>query len=56
MWAATSGPDDGVMDSSAWYLHQPIDIHTRSTLTDRQLTERATWLASLRGERIKHRK
>ncbi len=40
------------MNSSAWYLHRPIDTHTRSTLTDRQLTERATWLAALRAARV----
>ena len=52
MWAGTSGPHDGVMNSSAWYLHRPVDIHTRSLLSDRQLTERATWLAALRRERV----
>ncbi len=51
MWAATSGHDDGGMESSAWYLHRPIDITVRGDLTDRQLTERATWLATLRSQR-----
>jgi hypothetical protein len=56
MWAPTSEPDDEAMNSSTWYFHQPIDIHSRSLLSDRQLTERATWRAALRGERAKHHK
>jgi hypothetical protein len=56
MWAPTSEADDEAMNSSAWYLHQAIDIHSRSLLSDRQLTERAIWRAALRGERAKHHK
>jgi hypothetical protein len=44
------------MTSSAWHIHQPIDIHTRSLLSDRQLTERYTWLARLRAERVERRR
>jgi len=44
------------MNSSAWYLHHPFDIHSRSLLSDRQLTERAMWRAALRDERIKNDK
>lgn len=39
------------MESSAWYLHRPIDMTVRGELSDRQLTERATWLATLRSRR-----
>ena len=56
MWRTTSELHDEVMTSSAWYFHQPIDIHTRSLLSDRQLTERATWLAQLRAERRERRR
>ncbi len=55
MRSTTSELHPEVMTSSAWYIHQPIDIHTRSLLTDRQLTERATWLALLRAERHEQR-
>jgi hypothetical protein len=26
-----------------WYLDTPLDTHTRSTLSQRQLSERAAW-------------
>jgi hypothetical protein len=56
MWASTSEADDEAMNSSTWYIHQRIDIHSLSLLSDRQLTERATWRAALRGQRAKHHK
>jgi hypothetical protein len=56
MWPPTSELHDVVMNSSAWYIHQPIDHQTRALLSDRQLTERATWLAALRAERGTHRR
>ncbi|NIR41954.1 MAG: hypothetical protein GWN07_39555 [Actinobacteria bacterium] len=39
------------MNSSNWYLHHPIDMHTRQTLNGQQLSERAAWRASLRTGR-----
>ena len=56
MWRPTSDLHHEVMSSSAWYIHQPIDIHTRDLLSDRQLTERATWLAQLRADRVARRR
>jgi hypothetical protein len=56
MWPPTLGPHYGDMNSSSWYIHHPIDIKSRTLLSDRQLTERASWLATLRSDRIKHRK
>lgn len=56
MWPPTSEPDDGSMNSSAGYIHDPLDIHALSVLSDRQLTERATWRAALQRERTKRSK